>query len=31
MLTSEPSAQAKFNELNVRAQTGLGAEKATQH
>jgi len=31
MLTSEPESQKKFNELNVRAQTGLGAEKATQH
>ena len=28
LLCQEPSAEAKFNELLVRAQTGLGAEKA---
>jgi cation/acetate symporter len=27
----EPEAEAKFTELNVRANTGLGAEKATAH
>jgi cation/acetate symporter len=27
----DPDAEAKFAELNVRAQTGLGAEKATAH
>jgi len=27
----EPDAEGKFAELNVRAQTGLGAEKATSH
>jgi cation/acetate symporter len=27
----EPEAEAKFTELTVRAHTGLGAEKATQH
>ncbi|NOT61468.1 MAG: cation acetate symporter [Acidobacteria bacterium] len=27
----EPSAEAKFTELNVRANTGLGAEKASSH
>jgi cation/acetate symporter len=27
----EPSAEEKFNELVVRANTGLGAEKATTH
>lgn len=31
LLTREPEAEAKFNELNVRANTGLGAEKATGH
>jgi cation/acetate symporter len=31
MLTSDPESQKKFNELNVRAQTGLGAEKPIQH
>ncbi len=30
-LSNEPSAQAKFNELMVRANTGLGAEKAASH
>ncbi len=27
----DPAAEEKFNELSVRAQTGLGAEKATPH
>lgn len=27
----EPSAEEKFTELTVRANTGLGAEKATEH
>jgi cation/acetate symporter len=27
----EPMAEAKFTELEVRANTGLGAEKATAH
>ena len=31
LLTREPSAEAKFEELTVRANTGLGAEKATEH
>jgi len=31
LLTKEPSAEAKFNELLVRSNTGLGAEKATAH
>lgn len=30
-LSNEPSAEAKFNELVVRANTGLGAEKAAAH
>jgi cation/acetate symporter len=29
LLTKEPTAEAKFNELLVRSNTGLGAEKAT--
>jgi cation/acetate symporter len=29
LLSSEPSAVAKFDELKVRAETGLGAEAAT--
>ena len=29
LLTREPEAEAKFAELSVRANTGLGAEKAT--
>ena len=29
MLTHEPSSETKFNELLVRSNTGLGAEKAT--
>ncbi len=31
LLGREPSAEAKFAELTVRANTGLGAEKATVH
>ncbi|MDZ4286388.1 MAG: cation acetate symporter, partial [Prosthecobacter sp.] len=31
LLRPEPEAEAKFAELKVRAHTGLGAEKATQH
>lgn len=31
LLTSEPEAEARFTELAVRAETGLGAEKATGH
>ena len=31
LLTREPSAEAKFAELTVRANTGLGAEKASSH
>jgi len=31
MLGREPAAEAKYDELNVRANTGLGAEKATSH
>jgi cation/acetate symporter len=31
LLTKEPSAEAKFNELLVRSNTGLGAEKAIAH
>ena len=27
----EPEAEEKFDELNVRANTGLGAEKASAH
>ena len=30
LATREPSAEAKFSELLVRANTGLGAEKATE-
>jgi cation/acetate symporter len=29
LLTKEPAAEAKFDELMVRANTGLGAERAT--
>jgi cation/acetate symporter len=29
LISREPSAEAKFNELVVRANTGLGAEKAS--
>ena len=31
LLSKEPTAAAKFNELLVRANTGLGAEKAATH
>ncbi len=31
LMTREPEAEAKFTELTVRANTGLGAEKATPH
>jgi cation/acetate symporter len=31
LLSREPSAEAKFAELTVRANTGLGAEKASPH
>ncbi|MGI8602001.1 MAG: solute symporter family protein [Verrucomicrobiales bacterium] len=31
LFTREPDAEAKFAELSVRANTGLGAEKATPH
>jgi len=31
LVSSEPTSQAKFNELLVRSNTGLGAEKATAH
>jgi cation/acetate symporter len=31
LCTREPSAEALFAELQVRANTGLGAEKATEH
>jgi len=31
LLTREPSAEARFAELQVRANTGLGAEKAGAH
>ena len=31
LLSREPSAEAQFTELSVRANTGLGAEKATLH
>jgi cation/acetate symporter len=31
LLSREPSAEAKFAELTVRANTGLGAEKASSH
>ena len=31
LLTREPASEAKFTELSVRANTGLGAEKATPH
>ena len=31
LLSREPSAEARFNELQVRGNTGLGAEKATAH
>lgn len=31
LLSREPRAEAKFTELNVRANTGLGAEQASEH
>src|SRR5205823_3568307 len=31
LISTEPTAQEKFNELLVRSNTGLGAEKATAH
>lgn len=31
LFTHEPSSEDKFTELEVRANTGLGAEKATEH
>src|SRR5271165_6338668 len=31
LLSHEPSAESKFNELLVRSNTGLGAEKAVAH
>ena len=31
LLTREPEAERRFTELSVRAHTGLGAERATQH
>jgi cation/acetate symporter len=31
LMSHEPSAEAKFTELTVRANTGLGAEKASTH
>jgi cation/acetate symporter len=31
LVTRDPEAEAKFVELTVRANTGLGAEKATHH
>jgi cation/acetate symporter len=31
LCSKEPSAEARFTELTVRANTGLGAEKATTH
>jgi cation/acetate symporter len=31
LLTHEPSAEQKFTELSVRANTGLGAERAASH
>ena len=30
-LSHEPTSQHKFNELLVRSNTGLGAEKASAH
>jgi cation/acetate symporter len=30
-LSHEPTAESKFNELLVRSNTGLGAEKAAAH
>jgi cation/acetate symporter len=31
LLSREPAAESKFDELMVRANTGLGAEKAAAH
>ena len=31
LVSYEPESQDKFNELLVRSNTGLGAEKATAH
>jgi cation/acetate symporter len=31
LLKREPQAEHKFTELSVRANTGLGAERATSH
>ena len=31
LFTKEPSAERQYKELIVRANTGLGAEKATAH
>jgi cation/acetate symporter len=31
LVTHEPSSESKFNELMVRANTGLGAEQSTAH
>jgi cation/acetate symporter len=31
LLSREPEAERRFTELSVRAHTGLGAERATQH
>ena len=31
LMTREPSAEALYTELTVRANTGLGAEKASAH
>jgi cation/acetate symporter len=31
LLSREPEAEAKYDELNVRANTGIGAEKAVSH
>ena len=31
LLTREPEAERKFTELSVRANTGLGAERASSH
>jgi cation/acetate symporter len=31
IFTNEPTSETRFTELSVRANTGLGAEKATEH
>jgi cation/acetate symporter len=31
LFSPEPAAESRFAELSVRANTGLGAEKATDH